>query len=97
MRPSRDRLAMLVEFDHWSWLFFIVWFAAATVLVIAGPVAGRQLVYWGIILVLLNNFARLFLLTDHFRLARKLGYWLASLLLVLLLLGSMVFQLVIRR
>jgi hypothetical protein len=93
----KGRLATLVTFDHWSWVFFIVWFGAVTVLTATNSPISQRAAYWGIVLVIINNFARLLLLSDHFRITRKMNYWRLSLVLVVILLGSIVLQYLIRK
>jgi hypothetical protein len=93
----RDRLALLVKFDHWAWLLFIIWFGMATFLIFIGSPIGLKLAYWGIVLVLLNNFARLFLLSDHLRITHKKTEWLLSIALILALLLSIIVQYLMRK
>jgi hypothetical protein len=97
MTEPKGRLATLVTFDHWSWVFFIVWFGAVTLLTAIKSPISKPAAYWGIVLVIINNFARLLLLCDHFRVTRKTNYWRMSLVLVIILLGSIVLQYLIRK
>jgi len=97
MSGRQIRLMALVAFDHWSWLFFIVWFAAATVLTLIGSSVGGTVTYWGIVIVLVNNVMRLFLLAAYFKSERKPPYFRLTLLLIFALVASILFQLWIRK
>ena len=87
------RLSSLVAFDHWSWLFFIAWFAAATVLTFLGSSISGAVANWGIVIVLVNNVMRLFLLAAHFKTERQPTYLRLTFLLILALAASILFQL----
>jgi hypothetical protein len=97
MSEMQSRLMALVAFDHWSWLFFIVWFAAATGLTFLGSSVGGAVTYWGIVIVLVNNVMRLFLLAGYFKAERKSTYFRLTFLLIFALAASILFQLWIRK
>jgi len=87
------RLTALVAFDHWSWLFFIVWFATATVLTFLGSAVSASVTYWGIVIVLVDNVMRLFILGAYFRSERKPTYFRLTSLLIFALVVSILVQL----
>lgn len=90
-------LKALVSFDHYCWLFLIVWFAAATVFTFLGMPAGTTLAYAGIVIVLATNLIRLLFLAVHFKESGKPIYLRLTLLLVLALAVSILIQLWIRK
>ncbi len=93
MSKVPNRLMALVAFDHWSWLIFIVWFAAATGLTFVGSPLGGAVTYWGIVAVLVDNALRLLLLADHFRFERMPKDFRLTILLILTLAVSILVQL----
>jgi len=90
-------LNALVSFDHYCWLFLVVWFAAATVCTFLGIPAGSALSYSGIVIVLATNLIRLLFLAAYFRGSDRLAYLRLTLLLVLALVVSILFQIWIRK
>jgi len=93
MSDVKGRLMALVAFDHWSWLFFIVWFAAATVLTLLGSPVSGPVTYWGIVIVLVDNVMRLVILGAYFRSERKPTYFRLTSLLIFALVVSILIQL----
>lgn len=92
MSGPRSRLAALVAFDHWSWLAFVIWFAGATVLTFLGSTIGAAVTYWGIVAVLADNVIRLLVLAAHFKSERKSTYLGLTMLLIVALVASILFQ-----
>jgi hypothetical protein len=97
MSGTNNKLSQLVRFDHWSWVVAIGWFAVAIALMFISTEIGRLIVYWGIVLVLVNNFSRLMLLAMHFRAVDSRRLWWLTILLAVLMLVSIVVQYAIRK
>lgn len=97
MSAIPSRLNALVSFDHYCWLFFIVWFAAAIPFTFLGMPVGATLSYVGLVIVLATNLIRLLFLAVYFKEAGKPYYLKVTLLLVLALVVSILFQLWIRK
>ncbi|PWB71159.1 hypothetical protein C3F09_08195 [candidate division GN15 bacterium] len=93
MNAAHGRLKTLVVFDHWSWLLFVAWFTVATVLNALGSSAGAAVTYWGIVAVLVDNVMRLVLLAAHFELEKKSTYLGLTVVLILAMIASILFQL----
>jgi hypothetical protein len=79
-------------FDRYSWYFFIVWFGAALVLNLLEQPAGHMVAYGGIVLVLVNNLARLVIVAEQFKSSGNSKFRGLSYLLILVLLGAITIQ-----
>lgn len=91
---DRSYITRLVAFDHWSWLFFVIWFAGSLSLNLAGLDRDGQLSRWGIILLLACYHIRLIFVAEQFRLENQPRYRLLSYVLLATLLFSVAIQLV---
>lgn len=93
---NSNQTATLVKVDRYSWYFFILWYAAALALNLAGSPAGHTMAFGGIVLVLALNFARLIIVAEQFRAPGKGKYRLLAYLLVLVLAVAVGIQLILR-
>jgi hypothetical protein len=89
--------ATLGHFDRYSWYFFLIWFLLAMVLNIAGIPAGHTLAYVGVVLILLNNLARLVVVAEQFKADRNQRFRALSYLLILISLGAVTAQYLLQR
>ena len=90
---SRSFIDWLVSFDHWSWLFFFIWFAGSLGLNLAGIDKDGTLSLWGIILLLLCYHIRLVFVAEHFRVEGRHKLRLMTYLLLATLAISVAVQL----
>lgn len=91
---NKSRLSDLVAFDHWSWLFFVVWFSVGLGLHLAGMEDAGRFSFWGIILLLVCYHLRLLFVAHQFRQNHQPQYRRLTYLLLAFLLISIAVQLV---
>jgi uncharacterized membrane protein YhaH (DUF805 family) len=89
--------ATLGKFDQYSWYFFLIWFLLAMVLNMAGIPAGHTLAYTGVVLILLNNVARLAIVAEQFRAVSNKRFRTLTYLLILISLGAVTVQYFLQR
>ncbi len=90
---GRSFIDWLVSFDHWSWLFFVIWFAGSLSLNLLGIDSDGTLSFWGIILLLLCYHIRLVFVAEHFRVEGQYKHCLMTYLLLATLAISVAVQL----
>ena len=90
----KSRLSDLVSFDHWAWLFFVVWFGVSLGLSLAGIDDAGRFSFWGIILLLICYHLRLLFVAHQFRQSHQPRYQQLTYLLLAFLLISIAVQMV---
>ena len=82
----------LIRWQRWSWYIFSAYFAAVTVLYVAGSGLAETLTFWGIAGILGSTLLKISLFVWQFQKAKLYRFSLLSYLLVVILLSTVILK-----